>query len=423
MQVATAHQQARSPAVFGAAKWLLAMAALPWVAFYLFLSIRAFGGLLVLPTTRYAWAQVFSQMPAPTGYALKLYLSWLLFQVALQIIVPGRIHSGMPLSDGTRLDYKMNGWTCFLLTLFAAVTGVRMGWISPTVLYDHFGPLLATANVFAFVFAVILFLLGKTSPRVERVPGNLLQDYFFGRALNPRIGSFDLKLFCESRPGLLLWLLIDLSMAAEQYRRYGAVSAPMILVVAFQLLYVGDYFFHESGILSTWDVRHENFGWMLCWGDLVWVPFIFSLQAHYLVLRPDHLSGWEAAGTSVVNMTGYWIFRSANNQKDRFRNDPTALLWGEKPKFIPTATGSSLLVSGWWAISRHMNYLGDLLMALAWSLPTGFTHPLPYFYFVYSAALLIHRERRDYAMCLAKYGESWKRYCTEVRWRILPGVY
>lgn len=38
---------------------------------------------------------------------------------------------------------------------------------------------------------------------------------------------------------------------------------------------------------------------------------------------------------------------------------------------IATATGKRLLVSGWWGLVRHPNYLGDLLMALAWSLPCG----------------------------------------------------
>lgn len=40
---------------------------------------------------------------------------------------------------------------------------------------------------------------------------------------------------------------------------------------------------------------------------------------------------------------------------------------------ISTATGKRLLVSGWWGLVRHPNYLGDLLMALAWSLPCGKT--------------------------------------------------
>ncbi len=40
-------------------------------------------------------------------------------------------------------------------------------------------------------------------------------------------------------------------------------------------------------------------------------------------------------------------------------------------KSLPTARGTKLLISGWWGIARHINYLGDLLMGLAWCLPTG----------------------------------------------------
>lgn len=36
--------------------------------------------------------------------------------------------------------------------------------------------------------------------------GNPLYDYFIGRELNPRIGNFDLKYFCELRPGLIGWV-------------------------------------------------------------------------------------------------------------------------------------------------------------------------------------------------------------------------
>lgn len=40
-------------------------------------------------------------------------------------------------------------------------------------------------------------------------------------------------------------------------------------------------------------------------------------------------------------------------------------------KTIPTATGKSLIVSGLWGFVRHPNYLGDIIMALAWSLSCG----------------------------------------------------
>ena len=41
-------------------------------------------------------------------------------------------------------------------------------------------------------------------------------------------------------------------------------------------------------------------------------------------------------------------------------------------------------------------------MALAWSLPTAFDTPLTYFYVVYFAVLLIHRQRRDDEKCQHK---------------------
>jgi hypothetical protein len=46
-------------------------------------------------------------------------------------------------------------------------------------------------------------------------------QWFIGRPLNPRIGSFDIKTFNELRPGMFLWFIIDLSMAAKQYVELG----------------------------------------------------------------------------------------------------------------------------------------------------------------------------------------------------------
>jgi protein-S-isoprenylcysteine O-methyltransferase Ste14 len=74
-------------------------------------------------------------------------------------------------------------------------------------------------------------------------------------------------------------------------------------------------------------------------------------------------------------------------------------------------------------MSRHVNYLGDVMMGLAWSLPCGFARPLPYFYVSYLTVLLVHRERRDHARCAEKYGADWEAYCARVRWRIVPGLY
>ena len=198
----------------------------------------------------------------------------------------------------------------------------------------------------------------------------------------------------------------------------------MILVCVFQWAYVIDYYVNEPAILTTMDIKHENFGFMLAFGDLVWVPMTYSLQAYYLIDHMHDLPAIAAVGIVGMNLAGLYIFRAVNNQKNRFRRAPEgAVIWGKPAEYLQTKRGSKLLLSGFWGLSRHFNYVGDILMALAWSLPCGFDAPVPYFYPIYFAILLIHRERRDHHFCRHKYGEDWDRYCERVRWRIIPYVY
>lgn len=49
-------------------------------------------------------------------------------------------------------------------------------------------------------------------------------------------------------------------------------------------------------------------------------------------------------------------------------------------------------------------------MAWAWCLPCGFTSPLPYFYVIYFAILLVHRQTRDDEACEHKYKKDWVTY-------------
>lgn len=66
-----------------------------------------------------------------------------------------------------------------------------------------------------------------------------------GRELNPRIGEFDIKYFIELRPNLIGWLIMDLCMLAKQYLDLGRITNSMILVVAFQALYIVDALYNE----------------------------------------------------------------------------------------------------------------------------------------------------------------------------------
>lgn len=167
------------------------------------------------------------------------------------------------------------------------------------------------------------------------------------------------------------------------------------------------------------DITTDGFGFMLSVGDLTWVPFTYGLQARYLAFHPVDLGVAGTSAVLAVNLIGYYIFRDANGEKDNFRN-------GTNPKnlsYMVTSSGRKLLTSGWWGRSRHPNYMGDWIMAWAWCLPTGFNTPITYFYVVFFAILLVHRQLRDDEACQKKYGKDWDKYCKLVPSRIIPGIY
>ena len=45
-------------------------------------------------------------------------------------------------------------------------------------------------------------------------------------------------------------------------------------------------FLSQEAILTTMDIVHDGFGLMLAFGDLVWVPFLYSLQARSTLEHP-----------------------------------------------------------------------------------------------------------------------------------------
>ncbi len=400
------------------ASFVLGVLALPALTLYVVTAILHYDGRLVIPDGAFL-----SRLRGPSLPMLGRFLLWLMVQVALMRLLPGRTVLGVELDDGKRLPYKLNGLAAEAITfVFAAALVLGLG-VSPTFFFDQIEALLSTANVVVILLCALLYVLGRAQATAAERKRNFIEAYFLGATLNPRTGDFDWKFFSESRPGMILWILADASAAAAQRAHFGYVSPGMWLVCAFQLLYVTDYFVFEDAILSTWDIRHEPFGFMLGWGCLVWIPFMFSLQAVYLANHPDARSTVTLVGIALLNFAGYFIFRFSNLQKHRFRSDPERSIWGRPPEFIETQRGTRLLVSGFWGWARHMNYTGDLMMGLAWCLCTDARTLLPYFYFIYFVILLVHRERRDNAHCALKYAEDWVRYQRRVPRRMIPFLY
>ncbi|KAG0177081.1 hypothetical protein DFQ28_010911 [Apophysomyces sp. BC1034] len=378
------------------------------------------------------WKTYFSQLLTPdyikTLYdpaAFLVYIAYVALLIAFYVILPGDIAKGTVLRNGERLKYKLNGFKSLHNTIFLALFFLKDIGLHPLLfVYDHLIGLTVASIVVSYAVSTFVYVRSFRKGALLALggnTGNMLYDFMIGRELNPRIGDFDIKFFTELRPGIIGWLIINLCFAAKQYIDLGRLTNSMIFVQLFQAWYIIDSLWNEDAVLTTMDITTDGFGFMLAFGLYSWLPLTYTLQSRYLVDFPRDVSYYELGLIFALNMLGYYIFRSANSQKNEFRNNPEGANV-KHLKFLQTKAGTKLLTSGWWGKSRHINYLGDWLMALSWCLPCGFGSVIPYFYAIYFGVLLLHRERRDNHKCQTKYGEDWEKYCSIVKYRIIPVV-
>jgi len=388
-----------------------------------------------MPPNRDAWrllGNLIGDWPATNGQFFEMqsvgvYAGFFAYLVACWVLIPVERTEGTLLRDGRRNAYKLNGFHTLLLTL-----GLTLGIILQpngvqlmTWPYDHWVPLMTISLGFALFQAAYFHAQSYWSGELLAQRGNsgkLIYDYFLGRPLNPTLpglSQWDVKTFIEVRPGIIGWLLLNISCACEQYCRLGRVTDSMVLVLLFEGFYCFDSLWNESNILTQMDITTDGYGFMLAFGNLVWVPFTFGLQARYLAFHPVDLGLAKSAAIFAFVFIGGWIFRGSNSEKDAFRNGRDK----KNLEYMETKRGTRLITSGWWGWSRHPNYFGDWIMALGWSLPTGFETPITYFYIAYFVVLLLHRQHRDDHACKEKYGADWDEYCRRVPYKIIKYVY
>ncbi|KAL0338576.1 UNVERIFIED_CONTAM: Delta(14)-sterol reductase [Sesamum angustifolium] len=264
-------------------------------------------------------------------------------------ILPGRVVPGATLADGTRLHYRCNGLLSLLLVVCLLGIGGWMNLVSPTAIADR-GLELLSQHLYS-----VHLSRDQSSSLKPHISGNLIHDWWFGIQLNPQFMGIDLK-FYFVRAGMMGWLLINFSVLAKCILET-KLSGSMILYQLFCVLYILDYFFYEEYMTSTWDIIAERLGFMLVFGDLVWIPFTFSIQGWWLLNNEVQLTTAAIVANCLVFLIGYLVFRGANKQKHVFKKNPKALIWGRPPKVI----GGKLLASGYWGIARHSNYLGDFV--------------------------------------------------------------
>jgi hypothetical protein len=323
--------------------------------------------------------------------------------LALHVALPARTVDGYVRDDsGQPLRYRLNG----LRVLFAAVFAwVVLGWIDALPfdwLYQHRVAGLAGACTIGIGFTLWIVLPAPSTGRP------LLADLFFGRHENPQVlgRKVDLKMFLYLVGATMLELNL-LSFAAHHYMSYGDDPSPGVAIyVALMSWFVCDYLTFERVHLYTYDLFAERVGFKLGWGCLTFYPYFYVVGLWALSDRANpHVSPVLSVTAVLVFLLGWMFARGANMQKFTFKLDPERVFLGIFKPEVVSDGARALLCSGFWGVSRHVNYLGEILMATGLALALGYpSSPWPWLYPLY-------------------YVELWARYCERVPRRIIPGIY
>lgn len=348
------------------------------------------------------------------------------FIFACHLALPARIVDGYVRDPGTgrARRYRLNGLLVLTVTLAAYLALTLLEAIRPDWLYQQRWPALAGACTLGLIYTAILVLPAPSGGRPWLI------EVFLGRVENlsyPRHVDVKMLLYLA---GAVMLALNTLSFTWHHFDRYGADANPGVFLHALMLgFFVVDYLFFERVHLYTYDIFAERLGFKLAWGCLVFYPFFYPIGLWATVDRPEPElirvvgSFWLWAAATVF-FAGWVFARGANMQKYWFKRDPERLFLGRWPSKAITDGEHRLLCSGFWGLSRHVNYFGEILMALGLAAALGyFTTPWPWLYPLYYMLLLIPRERDDARRCADKYGPLWEVYRQRVRYRIVPGVY
>lgn len=345
-----------------------------------------------------------------------LVLGFVAYLFVGSIVVPGPTRLGATLADGTRRSYKLDGLALLLITAAIVAIGTFLGIVDLSILHTHFWGLFVAANVLSVAMTAALYLGGRRKKGATRE--GLLKDLWYGVELNPEWLGVDVKMF-SYKPSLIGLGLLNVSFAYVQWSRDGHLSDAMVLYQAFTLIYVFNYFQFEYGMLFTWDIVQERFGFMLVWGDFAFVPFAYSVCGWYLIDRTEPLPLWAWIVLPLMFVLGLWIFRGSNQQKDEFKRDPKTTIWGKPAETI----GGKILVSGFWGIGRKLNYTGEILVYWSFTLLAGGASFVPYLLPTWLICLLVHRAWRDDRRCREKYGPLWEEYCRRATFKMVPFLY
>jgi protein-S-isoprenylcysteine O-methyltransferase Ste14 len=344
------------------------------------------------------------------------------FIFVLNAALPGRWVVGYAKKSDSneKLTYRLNGLLVLFTVVFCWFMLCLSGLMPWDWLYEFRWYGLLGAITFGLIFSILMVV---PYPAVRKF---FIADFFFGRLENPQLwgGRVDAKMWLYLVGAIMLELNI-LSFAAHHFLTSGnQASMGIYLATGLLTYFIIDYLTFEEVHLYTYDFFAERVGFKLGWGCIAFYPYFYAIPIWTTVELPNpNTSTFALVLFVLIFLSGWILARGANMQKYFFKKDPQRTFLGITPETV-TDGNKTLLVNGFWGLSRHINYLGEILMATGIVLCVG--HPSliwPWLYPLYYVALLFTRQMDDDKRCALKYGALWDQYLKKVPYRIIPYIY
>lgn len=339
----------------------------------------------------------------------------------LHIIIPVKKIKGYVKNEktGALMNYRINGKFVLLASILIWYLLGYFDLVPYVWLYETrwFGLIGACVIGLAYSFYIVV-----KHPSTGK---SFLADFWYGRVKDSQIkdGLIDAKMWFYLIGAVMLQLNV-LSFAAYHIMNVGNINYGFLLGCAMLTWFCFDYLLFERIHLWTYDFIAERVGFKLGFGCLAFYPYFYSIPLWFTAELPDpgH-PRWVLFLFGILFLCGWVLTRGANMQKYIFKTSPDKkFLWIE-PEVLSDGK-LHLLANGYWGVSRHINYLGEIIQAIAVALASGyFGIWMVWLYPVYYIGLMLTRQADDDRICRAKYGELWDRYTRKVKYKIIPYIY
>jgi 7-dehydrocholesterol reductase len=347
--------------------------------------------LLILLLQKYA--TISSKNIYPNTFSLGVLIVLLLWGYSSIKFFPKNFEGPTNL-DGITPKYQGNGFVFWAITTL--ITGLICFFVPsfPAKFTKNFISIIITFAIFGFIFVFYLYLKDRNTywdkDEDDKKGYSDVFRFYRGLSFHPTVGGVDVKQLTNCRFGMIGWQIIITIFAFFSYYNYGFNTA-MAVSFILQTLYIAKFFFWETGYFNTLDITLDRAGYYICWGCIVFVPAFYTFASYYLANNPSKIPLGIGALFLALGVAFIWLNYDVDAQKEAFKKDNRVMIWGKKAEYISDKDtgGRKLLTSGWWGISRHINYVFEIGLSACWC-GVALKFP-PLAYLAYIIILLVHR--------------------------------